>query len=147
MFAALFAVCATWLVTVGVLWLTTGRTVPTVNVRWVSGIVDESRSTAERDLSLVLHEPSSPDTASYFLTDANPSNVERIVLHPLVEDTAGLNRGSFALEDPQYVRMWIGDRFTTLRRPALLYLSVFGCLFSGAILGLGMIRRHFPEDW
>ena len=154
---ALFTVCATWLVTISVIWLTTGRTVPLIKVRWVSDITNESRSTTERDLSLVLHEPRPPDTASYFLTDAHPPNVERIVLHPLVEDTAGLNRGTFALENPQYVRMWIGDRHTVmvndremrsswLLLPNLMYLSVFGCLYSGTILGLGVIRRHFPVE-
>jgi len=147
---ALFAVCAAWLVTVGAMWLTTG---PTVKVRWVSGIADESRSTAERELFLVLHglmtpasediateDDRTPRTESYFLTDANTPNVERIVLHPLIEDTAGINRGTFALE-PKSLRMWLDDRIATLRFPALLYLSVFGCLFSGAELRLGLIRR------
>jgi hypothetical protein len=134
---AVFVTCAIWPITLVVLWLTTGESVPTVNVRWVSGVNDQRRFEAEQDLSLVWFEPKEPGTVSYFLMDANAENVRRIVAHPLIEDTAFINRGTLVLENAPTARAWVGDRFTTLWPFALLYVSLFGCLIAGVELTLG----------
>lgn len=136
LFLAAFAICAAWPSTLAILWLTTGKMVPTVNVRWVPGITSEQRSRTEGELSLVWYEPKEPRTVSYFLIDENQENLKRIIVHPLVEDTASINRGTFVLEHPPHARMWVGRRFTTPWPSAMLYLSLVGCLISGVLLGL-----------
>ena len=132
-----FLLCAIWPVSMALLWLGTGRTVPTVNIRWVSSITGEQRLQAERDLAIVWHEPKEPGTVTYFLPDTDTPNFLRIVTHPLVEDTAFINRRTGVLEDPPYARMWMGDRFTTPWPSALLYASLFGC----AIIGVRTVLR------
>jgi len=127
-------VCALWPTAVGLMWLTTGRTVPTINVRWVPAVSDEQRSQAERDLSLVWHESKEPRTVSYFLMETNQQNLEQIVRHPLVEDTAFIDRGSLVLTNPPSARTWIGDRLTSPWPSGVFYMSLFGCLISGVTL-------------
>lgn len=128
----LFGVSAVWLLAVAGLWVATVKTVPVVNVRWVPRITGTERVEAEMTLSLVLFEPKEPGTASYFLPDADTSVLKQIVIHPLVEDTAFINRGSFVLDNAPSQQMWIGDRFRALR--LLLYLGV--CGFAGSALVL-----------
>lgn len=118
------------------MWLATGKTVPTINVRWVPNVSDEQRSQTERDLSLVWQESKEPRTVSYFLMETNQQNLENIVRHPLVEDTAFIDRASFVLNNPPSARTWIGDRFTSPWPSGLLYMSLLGCLIAGAALGL-----------
>ena len=81
--------------------------------------------------------PEEPGTVSYFLLDTSAQTVQRIVAHPLIEDTAFINRGTFALENAPAARTWLGHRFTTLWPFVLLYVSLFGCLIAGAELTLG----------
>jgi hypothetical protein len=107
---------------------------PTINVRWVPGLTGEQRSATEDELSLVWHEPKEPGTANYFVIDASQQNLQRIVVHPLIEDTAFINRSSFVLERQPSARMWVGHQFKTPWPSALLYLSLFGCLMSGVLL-------------
>ena len=139
-FAAL-VVCAIWPMTVAVMWLATGRTVPTINVRWVPNVSDEQRSQIEQELSLVWQQAKEPRTVSYFLMETNQQNLEKIVRHPLVEDTAFIDRASFVLSNPPGARTWIGDRFTSPWLSGLLYGSLFGCVISGVMLG-ARHRRH-----
>lgn len=110
----------------GILWVTTNRTVPLVKVRWVSGVADDTRASSERDLSLVWRAPDESRTASYLLLDSTAENIRRIVQHPLVEDTAFIDRTAYALSNPPTERTWAGERFTTPWPWALLYVSVFG---------------------
>src|SRR5262245_25203206 len=84
----LFAVCAGWLTLLGMLRLTTARPVPIVNIRWAKRASIEQRTNLAQNLSLVLDEPKGGDTASYFVLDTGPDNLMRIVVNPLVEDTA-----------------------------------------------------------
>jgi hypothetical protein len=142
---AVFLICAFWPIALVTLWLTTGEVVPTVNVRWASGVSDRQRFEAEHDLSLVWYEPKEPGTVRYFLLDTSAQTVQRIVAHPLIEDTAYINRGTFALDNPPAARTWVGDRFTTLWPFVLLYVSLFGCLIAGAELMLGDGGRPEPE--
>jgi hypothetical protein len=116
--------------------VTTGEKVPTINVRWVAGTTGEQQSRAERELSLVWCEPKEPRTMTYFILDANRHSLEQIVVHPLVEDTHFINRGTFVLENAPLARMWVGDRFTSPWPSALLYVSLIGCLICGGVMGL-----------
>ena len=110
---AALLVCAIWPVIIGVLWATTARTVPLIKVRWVPGVADGTRSATERDLSLVWRDSTEPRTVTYLLTDSDQENVRRIVHHPLVEDTAFIDRATYALSNPPMERTWAGERFTT----------------------------------
>jgi hypothetical protein len=135
---ALLAVCAAWPLALAVLWVASGKTVPTIHVRWVQGVTGAQRSATEGELSLVWHEARDPGTASYVLDDASVQNVQRIVGHPLVEDTAFVNRSSFVLENAPQAHTWAGDEFTTRWPSAFLYLSLIACLALGVDL---LLRR------
>ena len=122
--------------TLAILWVTTGKKVPTINVRWVPGITDEQRSRAERELSLIWYEPKEPGTARYFLIDGSKHSLEQIVGHPLVADTHFINRGTFVVENAPRARVWVGDRCTSPLPSALLYVSLIGCVISSVVIGL-----------
>lgn len=134
--AVTFVICAAWPITLAIFWATTGEKVPTINVRWVSGITGEQRSRAERELSLFWYESKEPGTVRYFLIDANTYSLEQIVGHPLVADTHYINRGTFVLENAPRERMWIGDRFTSPLPSVLLYVSLIGYVLSSVMIGL-----------
>ena len=140
---AVMTTCSIWLITLTLLWFTTGRTVPTINVRWFPDTADEQRNNTERELALLSHEIREPNTASYFLLDSEASNLQRIVLHPLVEDTAYINRGTFALEDPPHAHLWIGDQLMIFRSRILLNLSLLGWVTSIAVL---LIPRFLSQE-
>ena len=142
---AVMTTCSIWLITLSLLWFTTGRTVPTINVRWFPDTADEQRNNTERELALLLHEIREPNTASYFLLDSEASNLQRIVLHPLVEDTAYINRGTFSLEDPPQVHLWVGDQFVIFRSRILLNLSLLGWVTSIALLLIPRLLSQEPK--
>lgn len=137
---AVCGVCAIWPGIFGILWMTTARTVPIVKVRWVAGVADDTRAATERDLALVWRAPNEPRTVTYLLMDSNPENIRRIVHHPLVEDTAFIDRAAYALTNAPTERTWAGDRFAPWPR-ALLYASAFG-LFGCLISLLYRARDH-----
>src|SRR5688572_33088138 len=97
----------------GLLWVTTARTVPLIKVRWVPGVADGKRAAAERELSLVWRDSTEPRTVTYLLMDSNRENVRRIVQHPLVEDTAFIDRAAYVLTAAPSERTWVGDPWTT----------------------------------
>ena len=127
-------VCGSWLLVTGLLWVATSTSVPTINVRWAPSVTSRQRVQAERELSIVLREPKEDRTGIYFVPRSDPEILRKIVLSPLVEDTAFVGRRSFALDHPPYARMWIGDRYRFLKRTDLLYLSALGCLVAVAAL-------------
>ena len=133
--------CAAWLVIVAILWQTTARMVPTVNVRWVENVSDAQKTATEQELSLVPHETLGPNTVNYFLVDTAQENTKRIVVHPLIEDTAFISRGSFMLENPPLARMWLGHRFKVLASPVLLVVVGLGCL-TFAEFGFGPLHSR-----
>ena len=130
------AVSAIWPITLGIMWVVTKETVPLIKVRWVPGVTDEQRTATEQELSLEWKQPDEPRTVTYYLLDVDPQNIVRIVRHPLVEDTAFIDRAAFVLNNPRTVRTWAGDRFTTPWPLVALYVSVFGFLISGVTLAL-----------
>lgn len=127
-------VCGSWLLGIGLLWVVTSKSVPTINVRWAPSVTSRQRVQAERELSIVLREPKEDRTGIYFVARSDPETLRRIVLSPLVEDTAFVGRRTFALEHPPYARMWIGDRYRFLKRTDLLYLSALGAVVALAVL-------------
>ena len=129
-------VSAIWPIILGIMWVVTAQTVPLIKVRWVPGVDDDQRTATERELSLAWKQPDEPRTVTYYLLDVDPKTIARIVRHPLVEDTAFIDRVNFVLNNPRTVRTWAGDRFTTPWPLVALYVSIFGFLISGVTLAL-----------
>lgn len=138
----ILSVCGAWLVVTGALWLVTGTSLPTINVRWGPSVTADQRVQLEQELSLVLHEPGNERTGRYFVTRSDAETLKRIVVHPLVEDTAFVSRSTFVLEGAPYVRTWIGDRMTLLKQPSLWLLGLLGVLASAATLVWSRISRR-----
>ena len=70
---------------------------PVVNVRWVAGLDEAARVQAETELQMRSRRPVEDRTGQYDLLDASRTTLAAIVRHPLVEDTAGFDRGSLEL--------------------------------------------------
>jgi hypothetical protein len=70
---------------------------PVVNVRWVAGLDEAVRVQAETDLQMRPRRAVEDRTGQYDLLDASRTSLAAIVRHPLVEDTAGFDRGSLEL--------------------------------------------------
>ena len=139
---ALFVTCSAWLALVALLRLTTARPVPIINVRWAKDASLEAREKTARDLSLVLDKSRERDTASYFVLDAHPENLGRVVMNPLVEDTAYIDRNTFILVHPPSAQMWLGDRHPALKLRVLIYVSLTGFIVSGIALEVDPARRR-----
>ncbi len=76
--------------------------VPQVNVEWIPATNDLHRAEAERALGLVTYEHLHGNTWKYELTDWSPQRLQAIVTNPQVADTEGIDRRSFAVNDPQF---------------------------------------------
>jgi hypothetical protein len=129
---------AFWPVVVGVLWIATEHPSPTVYVRWRDGVNQQQRADAEQQLQLVMYDQREPGTLTYFLDDAQPSALKRIVEHPWVEDTAFISRSAFVLEQAPQATRWIGSEKRWLARADLLYLST-----GAAVAGIATLL----VDW
>jgi len=132
---AVTATCAAWVIGVTVMWVL-AKPLPIVNVRWVDNVPTATRAETERALSLIPRGVDQTATGRYFLNSADNDILKRIVQHPLVEDTAFIDRGSYVLDHPRYERMWIGDRF---RKPWLtwsFYAAILGGMLAAVILRL-----------
>jgi hypothetical protein len=127
-------VCGAWLVIVGILYVATGSTLPTINVRWAPSVTAEQRMQLEQQFSLVLQEPGNQRTGRYFVTDPTVENLKQIVISPMVEDTAFVSRSTFVLEGAPQVHMWMGDRVRILKNLVLLGLCVIGVVASAGTL-------------
>ena len=134
---ALFLGCVGWLVTVAILWRNTRQIVPVIQVRWAAQVSAEQRDRTAKDLFLALREPVDEVTARYYVSDATRENLGRIVLHARIEDTAFIDRESFALApEAPWARTWIGDAYPALKSRGVLFLCLLGCL-AGAVGALG----------
>lgn len=65
-----------------------------IYVRWPPGIADTDRARAESELRLAPHRDIADRTWEYNVLDRSPDNVVAIQLHPLVEDTQRIERGT-----------------------------------------------------
>ena len=70
---------------------------PVVNVRWVASVDDQQRAHAEQQLHILPERFLGERTWQYELFDSSIAAVQAIVMNPLVEDTAGVDRGTFAV--------------------------------------------------
>jgi hypothetical protein len=119
-----------------------------VNVRWVSAIDAFTQAQAEYAHGLARRRPLAERTWEYYLTDLSPSNLERIVRDPAVEDTHFIDRGAFriatnATRGP-YPAKWHATAARALDSAFRLSLLV-GCL----MIGFGVsraARRHGSGD-
>lgn len=82
--------------------LTFPRREATVNVRWVAGLDAGEQEALEARFGLTPDQLPEGRTRRYRIHDVSRLAIERIVRHPAVEDTAGIDRTSFTVE---------GDRF------------------------------------
>jgi hypothetical protein len=88
---------------------------PRINIRWTNGLTDDTRAEHERELGLIEAEPRAPGVSNYALADWSKARLAAIVRDPMVADTAGIDRGEFVLNDPQYTRP------PTVRERAIAY--------------------------
>ncbi len=70
---------------------------PLVHVRWAAGMSDDDRARAEAEFRILPERFLGDRTWQYELFDSTPATVQSIVTSPLVEDTAGVDRSSFAV--------------------------------------------------
>lgn len=71
-----------------------------INVRWTPAATAQERTETETALHLTRVRFLGDRTWQYELIDSSAVNVAAIVRHPLVEDTAGLDRGRLIVADP-----------------------------------------------
>ena len=76
---------------------------PLVNVRWAASVDDEQRARTEQQLRILPERFLGERTWQYELFESSIPAVQAIVTNPLVEDTAGVDRGTFAVvsREPQ----------------------------------------------
>jgi hypothetical protein len=79
-----------------------------VSVRWSADLNDDRRRQFERQFGLAAGEPNSNRSATvnvwnYTLQNTSRENVQALVAHPAIVDTAGIDRSTFevALQPPQ----------------------------------------------
>lgn len=116
-----------------------------INVRWAERATTADRVHEGALLHLGGAEPRGERTWNYELFDESPANIMAIVAHPLVEDTAGIDRGNATLT-PELpgVRASLRQTYRALRVPveSLLWIgTIFGV--AGLALAWSSVRRTF----
>jgi len=72
-----------------------------LNVRWKADVDAARRGRLERQFKLTRGERTEGTTWTYYLTDASTENIQAMVQHPSVDDTAHINRVKFRPEFSQ----------------------------------------------
>jgi hypothetical protein len=101
--------------------------VTAVSVRWAPNLNDDQRRQLEGQFALAAGEPNSNRSATvnvwnYTLQNTARENVQALVAHPSVVDTAGIDRSTFevALQTPQRDHPYVAvTRAAWLQYPAL----------------------------
>jgi hypothetical protein len=70
---------------------------PLIHVRWAPGVGDDDRARAEATFRILPERFLGDRTWQYELFDTTVEHVQLIVLDPIVEDTAGIDRSTFAV--------------------------------------------------
>jgi hypothetical protein len=110
-----------------------------INVRW-KPISDEERRGGESRYSLEGGEPLDSTTWTYALRDASPGNIESLIRDPLVDDTHGLDRTTFAVaEAPRPLRL--ETQLDTVQNATAFLYYCFLCLPVIAAVVLWRLRR------
>lgn len=82
--------------------LTFQERLATIYIRWTDGVDDATREVLERGLQVVPVQFEGDRTWRYRIRDLPPPVIERIVRHPSVEDTAGLDRTTYTIERDRF---------------------------------------------
>jgi hypothetical protein len=82
--------------------LTFPRREATIHVRWAAGVDASEREILEARFGLTADQPAEGPTRRYRIADVSRPGIERIVRHPSVEDTAGIDRPSFTVEADRF---------------------------------------------
>ena len=77
---------------------------PKINVRWAPTVDDAAREAVEARFHLAPEGQPEDRTRHYELLDSSRANVEALLANPAVEDTAGLDRATFAFDKVPVVR-------------------------------------------
>ena len=85
-----------------------------VNVRWAEGATDTARQDREVHFGLTGGVRADGRTWSYVLTDHETGNVQALVQDPMVDDTAGIDRGTFQVV-PERWKSWLERKLFLLR--------------------------------
>jgi hypothetical protein len=121
-----------------------------INVRWTEKATSSDRLRQATALHLDAAEPKGDRTWSYQLLDDSTANIGAIVRHPLIEDTAGIDRGNLnlvpevpaaraVLRDLQ--RAWRARLPRSFMLMFVVVLAVVGLAFAWAPL-----RQSFRRD-
>ncbi len=110
-----------------------------INVRW-KPISDEERRDRQSRFSLEGGEPLDGTTWTYALRDTSPGNIESLVRDPLVDDTHGLDRTTFAVDEaPRPLRL--ETQLDGVQNAAAFLYYCFLCLPVVAAVVLWRLRR------
>ncbi len=110
-----------------------------INVRW-KPISNEERRDGESRFSLAGGEPLEGTTWTYALQDTSPGNIEALVRDPLVDDTHGLDRTTFAVTEALWPLRLETQLDGVQNATAFLYYC-FLCLPVVAVVALWRLRR------
>jgi hypothetical protein len=121
----------TALTTLIVLWIATPLPTVPVGVRWRDGVSNDVRIRLEQTFSLEDGEHTEGRTWRYSLADISHDNLQSLVTHPDVEDTAGIDR-----------RLFVSDTPIKGRREPLVLWSVSAGLIAALIHGIWLLRNR-----
>ena len=96
------------------LWLVEPAAAPRVTVHWAERADAAVRRDREVRYGLAAGARQEGRTWSYILTDHETANVRALVLDPMVEDTAGIDRGRFRVV-PERWESWLTRKLFVLR--------------------------------
>ena len=110
-----------------------------INVRWTSAS-DQTRLDRESRYRLERGEPLDGTTWAYFLRDTSPGNIESLIRDPLVDDTHGLDRTTFAVAGaPQPLRL--DTQLDNVPNATAFLYYCFFCLPAVAAVALWRLRH------
>jgi hypothetical protein len=123
---------------------------PTIHVEWADGVGDAQRTRMASELGLVEDAFLEGRTWRYHLADSSRAAVERIVRHPAVSDTGGVDRATYSIDDDRFddaCRLCVAaGPGLHLEQNAIAWLYYLP--WTAVVAGLGFIitRRaiHFP---
>jgi hypothetical protein len=73
-----------------------------IHVRWTETVDARDREALEQQFAIRPDQELGDRTWRYGISDVSRASVERIVRHPAVEDTAGIDRPTFAIESDRF---------------------------------------------
>jgi hypothetical protein len=127
--------------------VTAERPTATIHVRWSEPLRQETRAAIEQELGLATDGHLGDETWRYRVTDLSSAAIERIVQHPLVEDTHGIDRATYAIDLER--REWCVVCFAAgpglhARENAEAWLYYLAGLVVAAGVGAGVTRTAQP---